>query len=67
MELDQILLVGIIFASTTLYITNWLPTEVTAVGTIAALTLTGVLSPDDALSGFASTATVTVAAMFVLS
>ena len=64
---DQLTLLVIIIATTTLYITNWLPTEVTSALAIAALILTGVLQPDQALTGFSSTATVTVAAMFVLS
>lgn len=64
---DQWLLIGIIIVSTTFYITNWAPTEVTAVGTIVVLMSTGLLSPAQALGGFASTATITVAAMFILS
>ncbi|HAJ36729.1 MAG TPA: hypothetical protein DCL15_13670 [Chloroflexi bacterium] len=64
---DQWLLIGIIIVSTTFYIANWTPTEVTAAGTIVVLMLTGLLSPTEALSGFASTATITVAAMFILS
>lgn len=64
---DQWLLLGIIALSTTLYITNWLPTEVTAIGTVVLLAATGLLAPAEALSGFSSTATLTVAAMFVLS
>ena len=64
---DQIVLLVIIVATTTLYITNWLPTEVTSTLAIALLVLTGILQPTQALSGFSSTATITVAAMFVLS
>ncbi len=64
---EQWLLIAIIAISTTFYITNWVPTEVTAVGTIVVLMATGLLSAGDALSGFSSTATITVAAMFVLS
>lgn len=64
---DQWLLIVIIIVSTTFYITNWTPTEVTAAGTIVVLMATGLLDAGDALSGFASTATITVAAMFVLS
>lgn len=67
LPLEQWLLLAIIAASTALYVTNWLPTEVTAISTIVVLMATGLLSPGDALSGFASTATITVAAMFVLS
>lgn len=67
LPLDQLLLLGIIALSTTLYVTNWLPTEVTAIGTVVLLAATGLLAPAEALSGFSSTATLTVAAMFVLS
>ena len=64
---DQLILLAIIAATTTLFITNWLPTEVTSTLAITALVFSGILQPDQAISGFASTATVTVAAMFVLS
>lgn len=64
---EQWLLIAIIAGSTALYVTNRLPTEVTATATIVTLMATGLLSPAEALSGFSSTATITVAAMFVLS
>lgn len=41
--------------------------EITALATIAALALTGILVPSDAFSGFSSTATITVAAMLMMS
>lgn len=41
--------------------------EFTALATIAALALTGLLGPTEAFSGFSSEATITVAAMLVLS
>lgn len=64
---DQIVLVLIILGATTLFLTRWLSTEVTSLLIIVALGLTGLLSPEQALSGFSSTAMVTVAAMFILS
>ncbi|NJN80880.1 MAG: SLC13 family permease [Caldilineaceae bacterium] len=69
MSLDssQLILIVILVVSTTLYITRWLPTEATALLTVAALAMTGLLTPQSALAGFSSTATLTVAAMFVLS
>ncbi len=53
--------------TTILYMTRWIPVEVTSLLTIAALALSGILTSEQAISGFASTATITVAAMFVLS
>ncbi len=67
LPLEQLLLLVIIVVSTVLYATNRLPTEVTAIGVIVVLMATGLLAPSEALSGFSSTATITVAAMFVLS
>ncbi len=50
-----------------LLVTQVVRIEITALGTIAALALTGLLSPAEAFSGFSSPATITVAAMLVLS
>ncbi len=61
------ILVAVLVAAATLFSTRWLPVEVTAVLTVVALALSGLLSPQEALAGFASTATLTVGAMFVLS
>ena len=63
----QHILLLILAAMTLLYITRWLPTEVTSLLIIFSLAGTGLLSVEDAFSGFSSTATVTVGAMFVLS
>ena len=65
--MDILLLLIILAATVTLFVTRWLPMEVTALLTIAALGLSGILDVRHALAGFSSTATVTVGAMFVLS
>ncbi|MCB0117102.1 MAG: SLC13 family permease, partial [Caldilineaceae bacterium] len=67
MSLDAILLLIILIGATTLYVTRWLPIEVTATLTIVLLVLSGILGPEQAFSGFSNSATLTVAAMFVLS
>lgn len=67
MPTDQLILLAIIAATTLLYIVRWIPPEATSVLAVVALALFGVLEPSDALSGFSSTATLTVGAMFVLS
>jgi di/tricarboxylate transporter len=63
----QLILIAILIMSTTLYVTQWISIELTSVLTIVALLVTGVLPADDALSGFANGATITVGAMFVIS
>ncbi len=65
--MESLLLVIILVSAATLFVTRWLPTEVTALLIIGALGLSGILSVNQALAGFASTATITVGAMFVLS
>lgn len=43
------------------------PIEVTALGLVAALVLSGILSAEEAVAGFSNKATVTIAGLFVLS
>lgn len=58
-----IILLGVV----TLYITQWIRIEVTALLSLTSLVVFGILTPQEALSGFANEATVTVGAMLVLS
>lgn len=67
MTVEMVVLIAILAASTVLYLSNWLATETTSALVIASLALTGILNTNEALSGFASAATLTVGAMFVLS
>lgn len=63
----QLILLLILAVATAFYVTRWLPTAVTSLLVIFGLIATGLLTVEQAFSGFSSTATVTVAAMFVLS
>ena len=67
MPQSQVILLAILTISTILYVTSWVSIELTSVLIIVALMVTGVLTPTVALSGFSSSATITVGAMFVLS
>ena len=58
---------GVFVMAVVLFITEKVPVEVTALLVLVTLSLTGVLSVDEALAGFSNPATVTVAAMFILS
>ena len=64
--MEPLILGLIILASLVLFITRIVPYEITAILIVAALSITGILSPADALQGFSSNATITIAAMFVL-
>ena len=49
-----------------LFITEWIRLDVVALCVMAALLLTGILTTNEALSGFSSTATISIAALFIV-
>ena len=57
----------ILVAAVVLFATEKLPVDLIALLVMAALLLSRIISPEEGISGFSSTATVTVGAMFVLS
>ncbi len=63
----MILLAALLVVTLVLLVTQWVRIEVVAFGVIALLGLGGLLEPGEALSGFSNEATLTVAAMLVLS
>ena len=67
MNLDILLTLLILVGAVILFATELVAIDVTAMMVIGALVLTGILSPQEGLSGFSNTAVATVAAMFVLS
>ncbi len=65
---SQIIVVSILLTATlTLLITEIITVDKTALGVMVALSITGILSPTETISGFANPAVVTVGAMFLLS
>lgn len=67
MTQDQWITLGIILITVVLFISEWLSVDVIGMVIISLLIITGILSPLEAVAGFSNTATVTIAAMFVLS
>jgi len=67
METHQFILFAILIGSIVLLFTEWLRIDLTAILIILALSMTGVLTPKDALSGFSSEPAIMLAAIFVLS
>jgi di/tricarboxylate transporter len=64
---DNIFILAIIVAAAVLFVTEKLRVDLTALCVLVALLIFRLIKPDQALYGFANTATATVAAMFVLS
>lgn len=63
----EILYLIILTGASILFITDWMGMEVTALLILVSLAITELLTPAQAFSGFANSATITVAAMFILS
>ena len=57
----------ILVAAMILLITERVPVDLTSIGIIVVLLITGILSPTEAIAGFASPAVITVAAMLIIS
>ena len=67
MEVQQVLFLVILAATLVLFISEKLRVDLVAMLALLALTLTGILEPKEALSGFSSEPAIIVAAVFVLS
>ena len=67
MPTDIIIVFALVVVAVALFISERLPIGLVAVTVMVALMLTGVLTPEEGFSGFSSRATVTIAAMFMLS
>jgi di/tricarboxylate transporter len=64
----DIILVSLILAATVvLLVTERLPVDVTGLGIMVALTVTGLLAPAEAVAGFSNPAPLAVGALFVVS
>jgi di/tricarboxylate transporter len=57
----------ILFVALFLLVTEKLSIDLTAIGIMVALTVTGILTPLEAVSGFANPAVITVGTMFIIS
>jgi len=66
-ETNQLILFAILIGSIILLFTEWIRIDLTAILIILALSITGVLAPEEALSGFSSEPAIILAAIFVLS
>lgn len=67
---EALLIFSLIGVALLLFVSELIPNDVTAIGVIVALAALGPtigFTPRDAISGFASTATITIVAMYMLS
>lgn len=64
---DAIVTLLVIAGTVVLLATEWLSMDVVALLAVVTLVLSGVITPEEGISGFSNTATLTVAFMFVIS
>lgn len=67
MTIDMIIVIAVVIGAAILFATEKLPVDLTAIVVMAVLLVSGIITPEEGISGFSNTATVTVAAMFVIS
>ncbi len=67
MPFDVVLLLTLITGALVLFIGGWLRVDLVGLLVLSALSLTGLVTPQEALAGFSSPAVVTVWALFILS
>ncbi|MCF7808907.1 MAG: SLC13 family permease [Candidatus Marinimicrobia bacterium] len=66
-DIQTLLFITILVVSLISFIREWFPIEVTSLLVLAALLVTGLVDKNQAIQGFANKATITIAAMFILS
>jgi di/tricarboxylate transporter len=67
MSIDALIVLVVIVIAVVLFVTEYLSIDLVAIMIMSSLVLSGVISPADGVAGFSNAATITVAAMFVLS
>jgi di/tricarboxylate transporter len=67
MGFEAIFTIVVVIISLILLVWDRFPVDMVTLGTVVALLLAGILTPDEAVAGFSNPATVTVAGMLILS
>lgn len=67
MNLDIALTLGILLIAIVFFVTEWLRPDLIALLVLVILVITGLVSPNESISGFSNPAVVTIWAVFILS
>jgi di/tricarboxylate transporter len=67
MTAEIAIVLAILLGSMVLFVTGWIRMDLVALLVLAAVSITGVVTPVEALAGFSSPAVVTIWAMFIIS
>lgn len=67
MPVDQILLLLVIVFTMAAFVREWLPIDLVALTSLALMLVLGLVTPEEAVSGFSNKAVITVMMIFILS
>lgn len=67
MNFEMVFVFGVLLLAVYLFVTEKLPVDLVALIVMALLLISGIVTPTEGFAGFSNTATVTIAAMFILS
>ena len=67
MTIEMIFVLVLCLAAIILFVGEWISVDLVALMVMGSLLIAGIISPEEGISGFSNVATVTVAAMFILS
>jgi di/tricarboxylate transporter len=62
-----VLTLGVVLLALVCFVGEWFPADVTAITVMVMLMTLGLVTPEEGISGFSNSATITVLAMFILS
>ncbi|TFG50263.1 MAG: SLC13 family permease, partial [Anaerolineales bacterium] len=65
-SIDIWITLGLLISAIILFVTEWLPVDLVALGVVIGLMISGILTPEEALAGFSSPIVITVAALFIV-
>jgi di/tricarboxylate transporter len=65
--MEVFLTLSIVVLALISFIVEWLPVDLTAIAVTVLLMFLGLVTPEQGISGFGNSATITVMAMFILS
>ncbi|MBE9078223.1 SLC13 family permease [Romeria aff. gracilis LEGE 07310] len=62
-----IMTLGVVLLALICFVGEWFPADITAIAVMVILMTLGLVTPEEGISGFSNSATITVLAMFILS
>ncbi|MEJ2447820.1 MAG: SLC13 family permease [Anaerolineales bacterium] len=66
LQLDSWITLGLFAATIVFFVTEWIQADLVALGLVIGLMVTGILSPEEALSGFSSQIVIAIAGLFIV-